>query len=242
MELNEVINVIGRPENVVAYKIKFADGKTEVRRFFICAYGDLCIMGKRMRKRGYKLVYTNEYHNWVSIEPYGDKEKNIELFARTKKRAQQALGYLNKSGLWADIKVAIEHFLSDDNIIRDFIEDVQKDSYECVYCRIWGGDKKYEWLGSNIEVFEMFMRDRCWTSINYDKHERLFRNTLVNDAIINGKTYYHKWTKGYDNSIEVKLCDDGIKRAWYSCEYRHCGNGHYYLLFDATHAIYYEDD
>jgi hypothetical protein len=35
---------------------------------------------------------------------------------------------------------------------------------------------------------------------------------------------------------------DGEKLAWYSEEYRGCLNGHYYLMFDATHAIFYEDD
>ena len=30
--------------------------------------------------------------------------------------------------------------------------------------------------------------------------------------------------------------------AWLSNEYRNCGNGHYGLLLDATHAVFYEDD
>ena len=31
-------------------------------------------------------------------------------------------------------------------------------------------------------------------------------------------------------------------RAWYSEEYRGCGNGHYYLALDSTMALFYEDD
>ena len=239
MKLEEIYEIVGRPQGVVTYKVKFADGKTELKRFFICTYGHLCVMAKNMKKRGYQLEYFNEYRDWVSIEPY---EKKVDLFARTKKRAQDALGYLNKSGLWGNIKTSIEHFLSDDNIIREFIEDVKKGSYEHIYLRIWEGDKKYGWLNGYLEIFEMFMQDRCWKTINYDKHERQIRNALVNDAIKNGKPYHHMWTKQYDNDVEVKLCDDGIKRAWYSEEYRNCSNGHYYLLFDAVHAIFYEND
>lgn len=42
---------------------------------------------------------------------------------------------------------------------------------------------------------------------------------------------------GYDVSFSYRH-----PKAWYSEEYRGCGNGHYYLALDATHAIYYEDD
>ena len=36
--------------------------------------------------------------------------------------------------------------------------------------------------------------------------------------------------------------DNDVYRGFYSEEFKGCGNGHYYLLFDATHAIFYEDD
>ncbi len=32
------------------------------------------------------------------------------------------------------------------------------------------------------------------------------------------------------------------KKAWYSEQYRNCGNGHYYLALNSTHALFYEDD
>jgi hypothetical protein len=46
-------------------------------------------------------------------------------------------------------------------------------------------------------------------------------------------------TVGYDVSIEY---NPEANKAWYSEQYRGCGNGHYYLALDATHAIFYEDD
>ena len=33
-----------------------------------------------------------------------------------------------------------------------------------------------------------------------------------------------------------------LSKAWYSEEYKGCGNGHYYLALDAAHALFYEDD
>jgi hypothetical protein len=46
----------------------------------------------------------------------------------------------------------------------------------------------------------------------------------------------------YDVSFEYKETEEGYKLGWYSEEYRNCGNGHYYLALDATHAVYYEKD
>jgi len=46
-------------------------------------------------------------------------------------------------------------------------------------------------------------------------------------------------TNGYDVTFNYQPEDN---KAWYSEEYRGCGNGHYYLALDATHALFYEDD
>ena len=43
----------------------------------------------------------------------------------------------------------------------------------------------------------------------------------------------------YDISFSYKPDE---KKAWYSEEFRGCGNGHYYLALDETHALFYEDD
>lgn len=43
----------------------------------------------------------------------------------------------------------------------------------------------------------------------------------------------------YDVSFEY---DAERNRAWYSEEYRNCGNGHYYLAIDGNTALFYEND
>jgi hypothetical protein len=45
------------------------------------------------------------------------------------------------------------------------------------------------------------------------------------------------WRTSYDYSVHIT---NG--RAWFSEEYKDCGNGHYYLLLNANCAIFYEDD
>ena len=43
----------------------------------------------------------------------------------------------------------------------------------------------------------------------------------------------------YDVSYEY---DADKNKAWYSEEYRNCGNGHYYLALDNSTALFVEDD
>lgn len=45
--------------------------------------------------------------------------------------------------------------------------------------------------------------------------------------------------QGYDVTVHY---NPELNKGWYSEEYRNCGNGHYYLMLDATHALFYEDD
>ena len=70
--------------------------------------------------------------------------------------------------------------------------------------------------------------------------ERLV-STSIDEVKNNKEDIRFAWRNVYDNTLEIIGMND-IYRGYYSEEYRNCGNGHYYLLFDATHAIYYEDD
>lgn len=45
-----------------------------------------------------------------------------------------------------------------------------------------------------------------------------------------------------DLSVSMKVCADGIFRAWFSSEYPGCANGSYYLLINPTTASFREDD
>ena len=56
------------------------------------------------------------------------------------------------------------------------------------------------------------------------------------------KYYYGRSPNGRDYSVEVKLCEDGTLRGWFSSEYKGCGNGDYYILINATQAVFVEKD
>lgn len=77
----------------------------------------------------------------------------------------------------------------------------------------------------------------------FDKYDSS-KESIINSvkcAIFDNESISFSWRNVYDNTLEL-INDNGIYRGFYSEEFRNCGNGHYYLLFDATHAIFYEDD
>ena len=91
-----------------------------------------------------------------------------------------------------------------------------------------------------VTIGRMFHKNAI-KAVNYDKSWSF--EEQVSLAIANKEDYHSpRWIKGYDNSVSVQKGKDGIVRGWYSEEYRDCGNGHYYLLIDAKHAIFSEND
>ncbi len=70
-----------------------------------------------------------------------------------------------------------------------------------------------------------------------------YRNEMVLNVIksnMEKKTVTHESGKSsYDVSFEY---NPEKNKAWYSEEYRGCGNGHYYIALNPTHALFVEDD
>lgn len=68
----------------------------------------------------------------------------------------------------------------------------------------------------------------------------------IKEAFENKTAYsyrtYGTRQSGRDLSVEVKLGEDGIFRAWFSSEYPGCGNGDYWILANPTTAIFRERD
>jgi len=50
------------------------------------------------------------------------------------------------------------------------------------------------------------------------------------------------WRGTYDCTASGSFGADGQYRAWLSCEYQGCANGHYYLLISDHQAVFVEDD
>ena len=230
MDYNDVYNTISRKIEKYVY---VSEGEKHEIRLFISTNNDICFAPKRRRNGGYMLS-VSEMEKWDSLTKV-NKGNKIDLVKRMRKRAESGVAMLNESGLWTDIKKELLEFLdlSNDDIRRDFVDG---DIYE-TYC-----SKKYDWL-SSYQVFLSLKAKKCWKNLSFDKYD-LNKDSIINSvkrAISDKEPIRFSWRNVYDNTLEI-ISDNGIYKGYYSEEFRNCGNGHYYLLFDATHAIFYEDD
>ena len=221
------------------YRANLIGGGSKIVRLWKTDDGRIAILGKGKKKWGHELSCYDHYEDWATLRLVEHDE--IDYYKRFVKRATDALKMLNESGLWKDIKQSIEHFFAlTESEQKELVNDIMTDSYELFYKEVYKENGKYSWV-SGYQVFESFIRKTCWKSIAWRKWERERMSAEVADCIKNGREFSRRWENGYDNSVEIAN-RNGEKLAWYSEEYRHCGNGWYYLMFDATHAIFYEKD
>lgn len=230
MDYNDIYNTISRKIEKYVY---VSGGKKHEIRLFISVDNYICFAPKRRRNGGY-ILSVSEMDKWDSLTKV-NKGNKTDLVKRMRKRAESGVVMLNSSGLWTDIKTELLNFLglSDDEIRRDFIEGNIYKIYR---------SKKYDWL-SCYQVFSSLKAKKCWKNPSFDKYDSS-KDSIINSvkcAIANKKDIRFTWRNVYDNTLEI-ISDNGIYKGYYSEEFRNCGNGHYYLLFDATHAIFYEDD
>jgi hypothetical protein len=228
MEENEIYSIVSNAKtNKFKAVVKDWNGNSVKRnvRLFIAQGGRVCEFKKGSTKRGYP-IREWEYE---SLSPIVTDEK-----AKLRRFLQNSIKYLSKSGLWPSIKRSFELLLTlDDDTLFSLASD-------------YGArDKASELFGEKITWFcdDMIRSMRIGIkSVNYNRWDREEEKALTKKYIEERKDYYHKWTKGYDNSVEVKLAPSGELCGWYSEERRGTGNGHYYALLDESHAIFGEDD
>lgn len=243
MEYNEVLKFINpnNEEDVQSnkYVVTYIDnnGKKATRaiRMFVRYHSTIGYFVGKARANGYKL---NPYmcENWINIRLAGASNTSSETVARRmRKRAADAVKMLEKSGLWTDIKKELETFLALD-------EETQMNSFvnkqSLFELRM---SKEFPWF-TRYSIFEALKRPKCWEYISFDRWRREEEEKAILRAIKEKGEYRNAWQEDYDRSVEVRLCEDGQMRAWFSKEFRGYGNGHYYLMFDEKHAIHLEDD
>ena len=235
----EEIKTIVTNNHAKPYRVNLIGGSSKIVRLWKTDDGCIAILDKGKKTWGHVLSsWSDHYEDWATLRLVEHNE--IDYYKRFVKRATDALKMLNETGLWKDIKETIEHFFElPEKEQRELVNDIITDSYEKFYKQTWG-DGKYAWVHCH-QVFCTFTNKKCWKSIAWHKWERERMSAEVAECIKNGTEFHRRWENGYDNTVEIASLN-GEKLAWYSEEYRGVGNGHYYLMFDATHAIFYEND
>lgn len=207
------------------FVITMANGDKERKRLFISRDGFVCEFKKRSRTRG-RCISCEEL--WKSVEPI---EKNTDKVNICKRNIRSVVKYLMSSGFWPDI---YENMVK----LQGLSDDDLKYLCECEY------DDHNRFMQErgidhiSPDMYHSLSSGRGIITINWGQGHDWIKQGWLN-ALREKRNYSMRWTVSYDNSVEYN--PEG-ERAWYSEEYRGCGNGHYYLLLDEKHAAFREDD
>lgn len=184
-------------------------------------YIPLMVNGKKKNTFVYGNCLAYKKRMGSGVAYYINEEVNSLVYKEPKSKEEvfnkgltTALKYLNQSGLW-------------DNVKRD-IKEMLSIGYEA--------SKAREDLRS---TFWMFDRPKIKAISLGNKYRTQEYRQMIQDAYNNKKPLSFRWQAGYGLSFEY---NPEKNKAWWSEEYRGCGNGHYYLMLDNKHALFCEDD
>lgn len=238
MTLEQIYKIVAEGGDGM-YIVKASNGSERNKYFFITERGTLC-----MKKR------SNAHIGWtfnsydaafiLKVRKYEGFKPTVKLL---RQRAYKALQMLEKSGMWKSLQDSLKAVLKhSDSELAAFIKDVQKDEYN-TWKEMYEGGKYVDICTDWREIILNMCKKECFKSIRYRRYDREWNTKRMQAAMRDKEEFSYRWENGYDCSIELECSseEEGI-RGWYSEEYRGCGNGHYYILLDETHAIFHDDD
>lgn len=210
------------------------------------------VFGKNCKNRGRRYLPEDFAKNYCKIEYQTIEEQNNAWHKRLKK----AIGCMERSGLWldSDIYETFKDLLSVDLADKKAINNLYWNArtyvngkavydlaafapYMDKYPFIFGKDEngndyvktEYIWEKSDCRLKSMY----------FGKYYNASTKAQIADALKSKRRLSIKERTGYDVSFEY---DPDRNKAWYSEEYKDCGNGHYYIALDENTALFVEDD
>jgi len=248
MEQIITMNAITKAESIIAngtrrVKVRYNDGTYSVLRIFKSTTGNICEFKKGSNRTGWHL----NFQNIVDINPIIPKKTQADKW---KDAWEKVVSRLEKSGLWENVLPNIKLAL---NMGYDRVKKAADDYWHITYgsdrdVKIKAYLEKYPELSKENDNKELYVNTEviwfCGSSpkvkkMRFCKYNNEFYLQAIQKAMLNKSKHSASGRFHYDISFEY---NPETNRAWYSEEYKGCGNGHYYLALDATHAIYYEKD
>jgi len=208
-------------------------------------------------------VYEKGKKRWgwrFSIEQFCSQYELCEATekdetASWRRRMRNAVKALSESGLWPNVKERFENLLAWGvtleekremvtlywdigwkEVVPDEMEE-KISEYSRKYPKIIFKNADGKWCFDTDYLHEL---SDCRTKTMYfGKWDNKREKDVIAKCIKDGQNYTCQHRVGYDVSFSY-LADK--RKAWYSEEYRGCGNGHYYLALNNSVALFYEND
>jgi len=237
-----IVDDIRARGGIAKAKLTYQDGEVYDVRLFVSQDSRICVLRKGSRRYGYILPY-----NVARIDLINEKKKAPEVVWR--ESWEKVANRLDRSGLWGDMLVDVRTALG-----------VGYEKLQAAHAVYWQNDATTESRVRDITAIDpRLIKSSPETGQPYPDTSILYymvrpakvkkmwfgkyrtEDTLAEIALAmkNRVEYKTFEVAGYD--VSFHYVPERLQ-AWYSEEYRDCGNGHYYLALDATHALFYEDD
>ena len=148
----------------------------------------------------------------------------------------------NYSGLdnYCIEKIGKKYYLIEDNDLRI---KLSKEYYSSLYSNYINKYPEYFHPSGAINLGSFEYAIPTFKSMYFGKYSNNYYKSEIKKGLSQNQKVSFRTNKydgtGYDTSFEY---DPERKMAWYSEEYRGCGNGHYYLALNGSCAIFCEDD
>lgn len=211
------------------------------------------LKGKRRRGYHYSIpTFLTMYTPVIKTE----EEKNVQWHKKLSNIEKRLIA----SGLWEDIR-EIAHNLQamtkeEYDTYIDTLEGIRKCRYNLYVSE---EDKKVllPKLNETVKAFQLkypflkcedgsidYSYDGDWihtlkTKSMYFGYNNELTKKMIKEHLLSKTSFTDRGFTSYDVSYQY---DADKNKAWYSEEYKGCGNGHYYLALDASTALFYEDD
>ena len=225
-QVKDIVDKSIRESKNYNFVVTMANGDKERKRMFISRDGWVCEFKKRSRTRGRCISCEGL---WKSVEPV---KANTDKVSVCKRNTKSIIKYLTSSGFWPDILANMKKLqqLKDEDL--EYLCECEYDEHN-TFMEEHGIDH------ISPDMYYSLISKRGIITINWGDASNNWIKRGWLEALNEKRKYSMRWTVSYDNSVEYN--PEG-ERAWYSEEYRGCGNGHYYLLLDEKHAAFREDD
>ena len=217
--------------------------------------GNIFVFAKGRKSRGYRYLekYFLEKYEVKFVSP---EKKN----AAWHKKIDKLMKKLTESGLWPELLIKLENLsqmtLSDQEEIKtlydkrytrgsiETLEEAYKRNTEEIKA-LYGS--KYPFIIAEdssgeiyVDTWYLWEMSACKTkSMYFGKYYNKEYKARIKNALLHNEKLSLSTQAGYDVSFSY---DPELKKAYYSEEYRGCGNGHYYLAVDENTAWFCEND
>lgn len=238
----------------------------EKLRFTMEEKGTVFVYAKGKRRRGWRYEPEDFLRKYsVSETSFTEKDPTPAWH----RRMRRAVKCMEKSGMWPEIKEVFENILASgmtwderkylSTLRHDgskwtgelrfvdgkwTVDDADQDMVARYKARFPFSFKNADNGREYIDTRYIYEVSGCHLkAMNFGKAGEWESETtkrLIKEALEKKISYSSGRIRvGYDVSFRY---DAEENKAWYSEEYRNCGNGHYYLALDGNTALFCEDD